>query len=277
MSIINLDKTFEPFGKGQFYEKFMFPSGCESHIKVSPTSDQHVRLTTRIGAGDDIIELLLATDALKRAGAKEIELFIPYLPYARQDRVMVKGEPLSIKVLADMINSQEYSKVSVFDPHSDVCVALINKSEAISNHRFVEKVLEDKNGYVIVSPDAGAFKKIFKVCQHIDYKHDIVVCSKQRNVVDGSISQIDIPIMDFQGMDLYIIDDICDGGYTFKMLADELRKRNCGNVNLIVSHGIFSKTDLFLKLDHVYTTNSFCDLGKYDNVTQYKLTNGLLS
>ncbi|MEK7434437.1 MAG: ribose-phosphate pyrophosphokinase-like domain-containing protein, partial [Cyanobacteriota bacterium] len=111
MIIINLDKDFKPYGEGIEFKAFNFPSNCEVHIKLPEIKESKVKLTTRIQSSDNLIMLLMATDALKRCGVKEIEVLIPYLPYARQDRVMVKGEPLSIKVISDMLNLQGYSKV----------------------------------------------------------------------------------------------------------------------------------------------------------------------
>jgi len=272
MTIINLDKDFKPFGEGIEFQKFDFPSGCEPHIKLPAIADEQVKITCRIQNANDLLVLLLTTDALKRSGVKRLECFIPYLPFARQDRVMVKGEPLSVKVIADLLNTQCFEKVQIYDAHSEVSFALLNNSDAITNHSFVEEVLKDKTGYLIISPDAGAYKKIFKVCQHLNYKDEIVLCNKTRNVENGNITSVTCAINDFQGLDLYIIDDICDGGGTFILLADELKKRNCGKVNLIVSHGIFSKgVDALINIDHIYTTDSFKDLEPNQKLTQYKL------
>jgi ribose-phosphate pyrophosphokinase len=274
MTIINLDKDFKPFGEGIEFQKFDFPSGCEPHIKLPAIADEQVKITCRIQNANDLLVLLLTTDALKRSGLKRLECFIPYLPFARQDRVMVKGEPLSVKVIADLLNTQEFEKVQIYDAHSEVSFALLNNSDVITNHSLVEEVLKNKTGYLIISPDAGAYKKIFKVCQHLNYKDEIVLCNKTRNVENGNITSVTCAVNDFQGMDLYIIDDICDGGGTFILLADELKKRNCGKVNLIVSHGIFSKgVDALTNIDHIYTTDSFKDLESNQKLTQYKLQN----
>lgn len=271
---MNLDKNFKPFGDGIEFQKFDFPSGCEPHIKLPAIADEQVKITCRIQSANDLLLLLLTTDALKRIGVKKLECFIPYLPFARQDRVMVKGEPLSVKVIADLLNTQGFEKVQIYDAHSEVSFALLNNSDAITNHSFVEEVLKDKNGYLIISPDAGAYKKIFKVCQHLNYKDEIVLCNKTRNVENGNITSVTCAVNDFQGLDLYIIDDICDGGGTFILLADELKKRNCGKVNLIVSHGIFSKgVDALTNIDHIYTTDSFKDLEPNQKLTQFKLQN----
>ena len=276
--VVNLDPSFAPFGyQDPLFERFSFPSGCEPHVKIKKIYAKKVVITFRIKSSEDLIFLLLATDAIKRQGISDISLFLPFLPFSRQDRVMVSGEPLSVKVVSDLINLQGYSKVTIYDPHSDVSLALINNSFAVNNHKFVSQVLRYKSGYLIVSPDAGAYKKIFKLCEELKYKDEIVLCNKVRDVSNGSIKSVSCNIHDFQGMDLYIVDDICDGGGTFIMLADELKKRNCGKVNLIVSHGIFSKgVDALTNINQIYTTNSFSDLDSNNRLTQIKLCNTLI-
>src|SRR5215208_6143926 len=111
MTILNLDENFKPFGDGIPFTKLDFPSGCEPHIKLSPIVSEKAVITCRIQSANDIILVLLATDALKRSGVTKIRLFIPYLPFARQDRVMVPGEPLSVRVMADLLNTQNYDRV----------------------------------------------------------------------------------------------------------------------------------------------------------------------
>jgi len=66
-----------------------------------------------------------------------INLFIPYFPAARQDRVMIQGEPLSVKVYADIINNANVNKVTVYDAHSEVTSAVLNNCKVITNHKFI--------------------------------------------------------------------------------------------------------------------------------------------
>lgn len=276
MITLNLDNNFKPFGNGISFQKFEFPSGCEPHIKIPSyiTPVKKATITCRIHNTNDLLLLLLAADALRRLGCQKIRCFIPYLPFARQDRVMAKGEPLSIKVISDLLNMQKFDNIAIYDAHSEVSLALLDNSEGISNHSFVGHVLGDKTDYKIVSPDSGAYKKVFKVCQYLNYKENIVLCNKTRNVSTGMITSVTCSESDFNGKDLYIIDDICDGGLTFVLLSEELKKRNCGTVNLIVSHGIFSKgVDALTNIDHVYTTDSFKDLEPNNKLTQIKLCN----
>ncbi len=273
MTIINLDKSFKPFGKGIEFEKFDFPSGCEPHIKLPMIECEEILITCRIRSSKDLMLLLLTKDALKRSGVNTIHVFIPYLPFARQDRVMTKGEPLSIKVLSEIINLQEFKTVTIYDVHSETSLALLNNSEVITNHSFVEEVLKDKKDYFIISPDNGAYKKIFKLCQHIEYHNDIVMCNKFRDVSNGVIRSMTVSHEDLEGKDCYIIDDICDGGGTFVLLAEVLKERNAGKINLIVSHGIFSKGTNLPNIDHIYTTDSFKDIDNTSKLTQIKLCN----
>lgn len=260
--IINLNDNFEPYGKGMAFSKFNFPSGCEPHIKLLENVENSIiRITTRIQSMNDFMLLLLATDALRRGGAKDIRVLMPYLPFARQDRVMVSGEPLSIKVFASIMNAQSYSGVIVYDVHSEVSAALLNNFISINNHAFVSEVLRDKSDYLIVCPDHGASKKIFSLCRHLNYFGEIIMCDKRRNVATGEILDITVSHDDLNGKDVFIVDDLCDGGGTYTAIADELKRRNVGKINLIVSHGIFSKgLSVFGSIDHIYTTNSFCDL-----------------
>lgn len=263
MTVLNLDKTFQPFGAGIQLEKNMFPSGFEVHVKIPIDWEcSHIQLTTRIKSGDDLITLLMATDALRRIGVRNISLFLPYLPYARQDRVMTPGESLSVKVIADTLNAQNYSEVILFDPHSEVSMALINNAKAINNSLLVEKVLKDKENYHLICPDAGAYKKIFFVASFIGYAGHIVLCNKVRDVSNhGEIKSISVDAEDLGGKDCYIVDDICSKGGTFIGISKALKQNNAGKVYLIVSHyeGSANEHVLSQHLDGIFTTDSMND------------------
>ncbi|WP_343622778.1 ribose-phosphate diphosphokinase [Flavobacterium lindanitolerans] len=260
--ILNLDTHFNPFpGKREIqFQSFTF-SGGEPHIKINPDFDvsEPVTITHRINSFNDFGLLLLAIDALKRMDVKLINVFIPYFPAARQDRVMISGEPLSVKVYADILNSLKLNKVTVFDAHSEVTPALLDNCEMIPNHAFIAEVLEKIGKEVkLISPDGGALKKIYKVSEYLG-GIEVVECSKSRDVKTGRLSGFKVYNDDLKGMDCLIVDDICDGGGTFVGLAEELKKKNAGKLYLAVSHGIFNKGfDVFQKdFEKIFTTNSF--------------------
>jgi ribose-phosphate pyrophosphokinase len=206
-----------------------------------------------------------------------MELFIPYFPAARQDRVMIKGEPLSVKVYADIINGMEFNKVYVFDAHSEVTPALVNNCEVIPNHTFIDAVTKSiGNDVKLISPDGGALKKIYKVSEFLGGV-EVVECSKSRDVKTGRLSGFKVYNDDLQEADCLIVDDICDGGGTFVGLAEELKNKNAGKLYLAVSHGIFNKGFTVLDcFEKIFTTNSFKDFeGEIVEVIQ--LEDGLLS
>lgn len=263
MQILNLDKAFAPFGAGTIsYKSFMFPSGVEVGFRIESqiVHDEPVLITARLTSSDDLMVLLNATDALRRFEIEDIHLFLPFVPYARQDRVAVSGEAFSLDVFARIINAQGYKSVRIFDPHSDVTPALIHRSVILRNHKFVKMALDDMENFQIVSPDAGAYKKIFAVCDEIGYDGYVAICNKIRIAAGGDISHISVDVSDFGGQDVVIIDDICDGGATFVKLATELKKRNVARIHLVVSHGIFSKgVEELLRngIDTIIVTDSF--------------------
>jgi len=259
--ILNLDQNFRPFSdkKEIEFQSFIF-SGGEPHIKIKPDFDvsETVTITHRINSFNDFGLLLLAIDALKRMNVKLINVFIPYFPAARQDRVMIAGEALSVKVYADILNSLKLNKITVFDAHSEVTSALLDNCEVIPNHEFIAQVLKKiGNDVKLISPDGGALKKIYKVSEYLG-GIDVVECSKSRDVKTGKLSGFKVYDDDLQGMDCLIVDDICDGGGTFIGLAEELKKKNAGKLYLAVSHGIFNKGFESMKaFEKIFTTDSF--------------------
>ncbi|URM37672.1 ribose-phosphate diphosphokinase [Flavobacterium anhuiense] len=261
--ILNLDPKFTPFQNQEEikFQSFTF-SGGEPHIKIAPDFDANrkVTITHRLNSFNDLGLLCVTVDALRRMDVKIIDLFIPYFPAARQDRVMIPGEPLSVKVYADIINAMQLNKVFVFDAHSEVTPALLNNSTVIPNYTFIKAVLENiGNDVKLISPDGGALKKIYKVSEFLGGV-EVVECSKSRDVKTGKLSGFKVYEDDLQGMDCLIVDDICDGGGTFVGLAEELKKKNAGKLYLAVSHGIFNKGFEVLNcFDGIFTTNSFKD------------------
>ncbi len=270
--ILNLDHNFNPYNNQEIieFESFSF-SGGEPHIKIlTPISDsQNVTITHRIKSFNDFGLLLLAVDALRRLDIKKIEVFIPYFPAARQDRVMIKGEALSVKVYADILNALNLNSVTVYDPHSEVVSALLDNCKVLSNHNFIKKVIQDINeDIILISPDGGALKKIYKLT-HALGGVEVVECSKSRNVRTGKISDFKVYAEDLKGKSCLIVDDICDGGGTFLGLAKELKNKNAGKLYLAVSHGIFSKglTEFSKSFDKIYCTDSFKSI---ENTKQFK-------
>lgn len=217
--------------------------GGECHVSVDMAITEVTKITAYLRNSDDIMLLLLTVDAVKRINHKtKIDLFIPYFPYARQDRVCLPGEPLSVSVMAGIINSLNCNEVVIADPHSDVTPALINnckivtQSETLENSKVMNKLIVGE-GLTLVSPDAGAEKKIVDIANRFDLF--AIFCTKNRNLETGEIVGVTVPELN-GAKDFIIIDDICDGGRTFIALAEALKEKGAGDLYLYVTHGIFS-------------------------------------
>jgi ribose-phosphate pyrophosphokinase len=262
------------------YKTLIFPDG-QPHIVLNfdkiPQNTEGVNIIARITNPTDLFTVLMAKDVLDAQVAsslainiERIDLTISYLMAARMDRQMTDGEPFSLRIVAAMLNQAGFRHISIFDPHSDVSTALILRSKAIGNESFVSKCLEhfyqnqERDDYALISPDAGALKKIYKVAQFVDAPL-VVECSKIRDVKTGHLSGFNTQVIDFQGKTCFIVDDICDGGGTFVGLAALLKSRNAGKIVLIVSHGIFSKGFDLAGIDAIYTTDSFRDFKNLPN------------
>ena len=264
MLTLNLDNSFKPFENKEInFESFVF-SGGEPHIKIldKVQKEDVVYVTQRVNNFNDLGLVCMATDALRRMGVNDIRAFIPYFPGARQDRLMIPGEPLSVKVYATLINQLKLQELTIFDPHSDVAPALLNNCKVVPNYAFIEEVIRSINtSVVLVAPDGGALKKIYKLSAALGGL-EVVECSKQRNVSTGKITGYKVYADDLSGKTCLVVDHICDGGATFIRLAQELQNKNAKQLYLAVSHGIFSKgyAELIQYYNTIFTTNSIKDI-----------------
>lgn len=256
-SVIDLSPGFSVEENVLDIRSFTF-SGGEVHVVIEDfLSSSSVRINARCNNSDDFMRIAMIVDALRGVGASNIELFMPYLPYARQDRRMVYGEPHSLKVFGSMLNALKLSAVYVYDVHSDVANGIIDNLHCIDNVVTVNDYACMLGQYTLVCPDAGAYKKIYKLAPFLGYKGEIVIANKVRDVTNGRILRTDV-YGDVSGKNCLIVDDICDGGATFLGLAEELKKKGAGDLHLFVSHGIFSKgtESLLSYYKTIATTNS---------------------
>jgi ribose-phosphate pyrophosphokinase len=281
------------------YEISRFPDGQQSLRLIEDgyntfeslrdsDSAHGIIIKSRLNTFSDLEIIICATQALKEVGVKNISLYIPYCIGARSDRKFMEGGINYVKtVIAPIINSQGYNKVTILDPHSDVLEACINNFEKVDNVDLVSFALQDYflskgfetwsasnfDGMRFISPDAGALKKVFHVADAVKYRNEVIIASKHRNLETGKIDYTNVPMSVHDAdKDVFIIDDICDGGRTFIEIAkavDEVRKlsssvkrENYGKNYLIVTHGIFSAGFDFLVqyFDGIYCTNSVKDV-----------------
>lgn len=232
--------------------------------------DHKIIIQAHFNSWLDLELIACAKASLNEMSISNVELYIPYFLGARSDRKFSDGGTWYLKdVVCPIINSFKFKSVKVLDPHSDVLGNLIKNVRIVKNYEYVKEFIESTkmaSGYFdnevcIISPDAGAEKKIYDTSSAIKFKGEVFSCYKVRNK-EGRVEKTIVTQDDFKGMHCFIVDDICDGGRTFIELSKELKKRNCGNVYLIISHGIFSKGIDVLRehFTKVFCTNSISDI-----------------
>lgn len=192
-------------------------------------------------------------------------LTITYLPYARQDKEVSNTTTFALHTFANLLNSLNFSYISIVDPHSNVATKLIKNSEAVYPTDIINKIINLTNPDYICYPDKGAKDKYSKI---IDYPY--IYAEKVRNQLTGEIESIQI-IGNPLDQNILIVDDICDGGGTFIKLMNSLLRNLSKETNLYVSHGIFSKGLNCLHeagIKRVFTKNG--EMFEVDNNIGYK-------
>jgi len=246
------------FKGGEVYVKVPI----EEHSAYRFGEDSNVVIQARLTSSDKVMQVLMLTDALRRTGCKKISLFIPYFPYARQDRVVNPGESFSLRVMTDLINAQNYNRVIIMDPHSIATTALLNNCVVNLNLQFIQSACGSFDPHYLIAPDEGSVKKTLEASLYC--KKPYICASKERDLQNkGKIKNtiVHSTAEEVAGKRILIVDDICDGGRTFIELATKLKEMGAAAVGLFVTFGIFSKglACLYDKLDYVHTTNAFKD------------------
>jgi len=264
------------------YEISRFPDGQQTirilehnYTKYSSLREQNtpIIIKSRLNTFQDLELIICANQALKEIGVKSVKLYIPYCIGGRSDRKFQEGGINYIKtVIAPIINSQNFDKVMIMDSHSDVLEACINNFVKLTNFNLGLMFLKElsdgkrdiKDKICLVSPDAGAYKKIFDFASWFGIK-EIITASKVRDLDSGKILKTVVPSLENYNDEMkYVIqDDICDGGRTFIELAKAIKEQKPdAKIYLVVTHGIFSAGfDLLVQyLDGIYCTNSIKDI-----------------
>ena len=235
---------------------FTFPGGeIQVRIEAPPGRADVVAIRGDIVDSDSLMALLLLTDAVRRHYADPaIDLLCPYLPYARQDRVAFPGEALAAAVACRLLNAQGYRSVEVWDAHSDVSLALLDRVRHRPASDFAGPIVTARD--VIVAPDLGAVKRA-AACARLAGA-PLVQAEKTRSTDTGAILGTVVHSEPIGERDFLIVDDICDGGRTFIELAKVLRPLTSGQVKLYITHGIFSAGfEALTGLDRIFVANPF--------------------
>ena len=191
-------------------------------------------------ANDNLMELLLCIDALKRSSAKNITAVIPYFGYARQDRKVVPRTSISAKLVSNLITNAGANRILTVDLHAgqiqgffDMPVDNLFTTPIFA--RYIKKNIKSKN-IICVSPDAGGIERTRGLAKKINA--DLAIIDKRRP--QAGKSQVMNIIGDVKNKDCVIVDDIIDSGGTIVNAADALIKKGAISVSVFVTHAVLS-------------------------------------
>lgn len=270
-------------GTDRFARVVKYPDGQQNIVLTDKVLSRlylsfPVEILTRLRNWSDLELLVCMVKCLNNAGMHNIHLSVTYFCGARSDRKFEVGGNAYLKdVICPIINSLNLTSVIVLEPHSDVLGSLLNKYIDNSNNDFgyniaeikslVCKYLGDDSKLALISPDAGAFKRVSNIRDKFFPHSPIAIGAKIRDVQSGKIVGTDIYNLPNDHNSI-IFDDLCDGGRTFIELAKKIRETNNKKLYLSVVHGIFSAglDTLTSTFDNIFVTNSFSDLPKHDKV-----------
>jgi ribose-phosphate pyrophosphokinase len=187
---------------------------------------------------NNLMELLILIDALKRASAERITAVLPYYGYARQDRKVSPRAPISAKLLADLITTAGASRILTVDLHAGQIQGFFNIPV---DHLFAAPVLLEylkklKNDLVIVSPDAGGVERARAYAKRLNTS--LAIIDKRRE--GPNVSQVMNIIGDVEGMVAIIVDDLVDTGGTLARAAYALMEKGAKTVYACCTHPVLS-------------------------------------
>jgi ribose-phosphate pyrophosphokinase len=187
---------------------------------------------------NNLMELLILIDALKRASAERITAVLPYYGYARQDRKVSPRAPISAKLIADLITTAGASRILTVDLHAGQIQGFFNIPV---DHLFAAPVLLEylkklKNDLVIVSPDAGGVERARAYAKRLNAS--LAIIDKRRDA--PNVSQVMNIIGDVSGMIAILVDDLVDTGGTLVRAAYALMEKGAKAVYACCTHPVLS-------------------------------------
>ncbi len=203
-------------------------------------TDVFVMQSTSFPANDNLMELLILIDALKRASARRINAVMPYFGYARQDRKPGPRTPISAKLVANMIERAGADRVLTLDLHAGQIQGFFdiptdNLFAAPTMVKDIKSRFELSN-LMVVSPDVGGVVRARALAKRIDAP--IAICDKRRE--RPGESEVMNVIGDVRGKRCILVDDIVDSGGTLCNAAEALLKNGATEVMAYITHGVLS-------------------------------------
>ena len=189
---------------------------------------------------DDLMELFIIVDAMKRASAKTITAVIPHYGYARQDRKAASREPISARLVANLLETSGVNRVITMDLHSDQIQGFFNiPMDTLTSLSLFEKYIESKKlkDPIVVAPDVGRAKIAKKFADRLGAK--LAILHKVRG--EHHTSAVTHVVGDVKDKTVIITDDMIDTAGTISSGVGALRKEGCNpDIYVVATHALFS-------------------------------------
>ncbi|MGL5751357.1 MAG: ribose-phosphate pyrophosphokinase, partial [Paraclostridium sp.] len=219
-------------------------SDGEISVNISETvrgCDVFVVQSTNSPVNDNLMELLIMIDALRRASAGRITAVIPYYGYARQDRKAKSRDPITAKLVANLITAAGADRVLTMDLHAaqiqgyfDIPLDHLQGGKLLANY-FNQKNIED---LVVVSPDLGSVARSRKFANELNGDVPLAIIDKRRP--QANVSEIMNIIGDVEGKNVILLDDMIDTAGTITNAANALKEFGVKEVYACCTHGVLS-------------------------------------
>jgi ribose-phosphate pyrophosphokinase len=202
--------------------------------------DVFILQSTSQPANDNLMELLILTDALRRSSARRITAVIPYFGYARQDRRTVGRTPISAKLVANLITEAGVNRVITLDLHAAQIQGFFDiPTDNLYGAPVITRDIQqnyDLSNVMIVSPDVGGVARARAIAQRLNA--DLAIVDKRRP--RAGVSEVMNIIGDVAGHNCIMVDDIVDSGGTLVNAAEAILKAGATSVAAYITHGVLS-------------------------------------
>jgi ribose-phosphate pyrophosphokinase len=221
------------FSCGELYTRILENiRGHEVYLVQTATAD----------VNNDVMELLIAIDSCKRASASSINVIIPHFPYSRQDKKSASREPITGRLIANLLEAAGIDRIITMDLHADQIQGFFNVPVDHLNSlvlfvKYFRNIIGAKNkDYVVVSPDTGRAKACKKLADKLEV--DLAILHKTRP--EHNVSEILHVIGNVQGKKCILFDDIVDTAGSIQNAYNVLSSQGAQEVSVAATHAVFS-------------------------------------
>ncbi len=240
--------------------------------------------STSTPANESLMELLIFLDALKRSSVSKINVIIPYFGYARQDRKVKSRQPITAKLIADLLTTAGADRIITFDLHSDQIQGFFNipvdslSARGTLCHYFKTNKIVNKN-FVVVSPDHGGVTRAREVAKKFDVP--LAIVDKRRLIKEEAIAML--LLGEVKNKHVIIVDDMVDTAGTISESIKLLKREGAKDIYVAATHPILSGTKenknaalekmLDAGIKKFITTNTISETPKSKAIVQLDLSN----